>query len=54
MVIDVRGEIGCVYVTIGDWTFYIDDSTDEAIVNRWHKDFPEDTVEMPTSWKTHP
>ena len=54
MVIDVRGETTCVYVTIGDWTFYIDDSTDEAIVNRWREDFPVDTVEMPTSWKTNP
>ena len=54
MVIDVRGETTCVYVTIGDWTFYIDDSTDEAIVNRWREDFPVDTVEMPTSWKMNP
>ena len=53
MVIDVRSDKS-VYVIIGDWTFYIDDSTDEAIVNRWRKDFPEDTVEMPTSWKMNP
>ena len=53
MVIDVRSDKSA-YVIVGDWTFYIDDSTDEAIVNRWHKDFPEDTVEMPTTWKMHP
>ena len=53
MVIDVRSDKS-VYVIIGEWTFYIDDSTDEAIVNRWREDFPVDTVEMPTSWKTNP
>ena len=53
MVIDVRSDKS-VYVIIGDCTFYIEESTDEAIIDRWRKDFPEDTVEMPTSWKMNP
>ena len=47
MIIDVRSDKS-VYVIIGKWTFYIDDSTDEAIVSRWHKGFHEDTAEFPT------
>ena len=52
MVIDVRSDKSA-YVIIGDWTFYIDDSTDEAYVVRRRKDFPEDTAEIPTAWKMH-
>ena len=38
----------CLYITIGDWTYYIDDSTNEQIMSRWNKynkpedDFSED------------
>jgi hypothetical protein len=34
MIIDVRSE-GSVYITIGDYTYYIDDSTGERIMNSW-------------------
>lgn len=34
MIIDVRSE-NCVYITIGDRTYYIDDSTGERIMNSW-------------------
>ena len=27
----------CLYITIGDWTYYIDDSTNEQIMSRWNK-----------------
>ena len=32
--IDVRNE-SVLYVTIGDWTIYIDDSTNEKIISTW-------------------
>lgn len=32
--IDVRNE-KVLYVTIGDWVIYIDDSTDEKIISTW-------------------
>lgn len=31
--IDVR--TNCLYVTIGDWTIYMDNSTGERIINSW-------------------
>ena len=34
MKIDIRGD-GVLYVTIGDWTYYIDDGTNEQIMERW-------------------
>ena len=34
MIIDVRSE-NCVYITIGDRTYYIDDSTGEHIIEHW-------------------
>ena len=34
MKIDTRAE-DVVYVTIGDWTIYIDNSTGEKIVEQW-------------------
>jgi hypothetical protein len=34
MVIDIRSD-ECLYVTIGDKTYYIDDSTGEAIMEWW-------------------
>jgi hypothetical protein len=34
MIIDVRSE-NSVYITIGDYTYYIDDSTGERIMNSW-------------------
>jgi hypothetical protein len=34
MKIDVRSE-SSVYITIGDYTYYIDDSTGERIMNSW-------------------
>jgi len=34
MKIDIRGD-GVLYVTIGDWTYYIDHSTNDQIMERW-------------------
>lgn len=34
MLIDVRSDKS-LYVTIGRYTYYIDDSTDEQIINKW-------------------
>ena len=36
MKIDKRSE-SSVYVTIGDWTIYIDNSTGEKIVEQWNE-----------------
>ena len=37
MIIDVRtGD--CLYVTINGWVYYIDDSTNEQIINKWSKE----------------
>ncbi len=32
--LDIRSD-ECLYVTIGDWTIYLDDSTGERIVTQW-------------------
>ena len=37
MEIDKRSEES-VYITMGDWVFYIDNSTDEQIMEKWKKD----------------
>ena len=34
MKIDVRSDKS-LYVTIGDYTYYIDDSTDDRIIDKW-------------------
>jgi hypothetical protein len=34
--IDVRSE-KCLYITIKDWTIYIDNSTNEKIIDVWNK-----------------
>ena len=34
MKIDIRGD-DVLYITIGDWTYYIDDGTNEQIMERW-------------------
>ena len=34
MKIDIRAK-DCLYVEIDEWTFYIDNSTDEAIIEKW-------------------
>lgn len=34
MKIDVRSNES-VYITIGDWVYYIDDSTGEQIIEKW-------------------
>ena len=41
MIIDVRGSHS-VFITIGNRTFYIDDSTNEQIMEHWETD-PEYT-----------
>jgi len=37
MKIDVRTR-DCCYVELNDYVYYIDDSTGEQIVHKWHKD----------------
>ena len=37
MTIDVRTE-DCLYVEMGRWTFYIDNSTDEQIIEKWRSE----------------
>ena len=32
--VDVRAE-DCLYITIGDWVIYIDNSTGEKIIDTW-------------------
>tara|TARA_Y100001963_G_scaffold104894_1_gene144628 strand:+ start:751 stop:879 length:129 start_codon:yes stop_codon:yes gene_type:complete len=34
MKIDIRTE-DCLYIMINGWTYYIDDSTDEQIMEKW-------------------
>ena len=34
--IDVRSK-KCLYITIKDWTIYIDNSTDEKIIDVWNE-----------------
>ena len=34
MKIDIRAK-DCLFVEIDEWTFYIDNSTDEAIIEKW-------------------
>ena len=36
MKIDVRSDTS-VYITVGDWVYYIDDSTNEQIITKWRK-----------------
>jgi len=36
MVVDIRSK-DCCYITIGDWVYYIDDSTEEQIIQKWRK-----------------
>ena len=41
----------CLYVTIGNFTYYFDDSIDgECCVNRWHKD--DDDINEPELLQT--
>lgn len=36
LVVEVDDAIaGCVYITVNDWVYYIDDSTNKQIVSRW-------------------
>ena len=34
MIIDKRSK-DCIYITIGKWVYYIDDSTGEQIIKKW-------------------
>ena len=34
--VDVRSK-NCLYITIVDWVVYLDNSTNEKIVNTWNK-----------------
>ena len=35
MKIDIRGE-NCLYIELNDYVYYIDDSTNEQIIEKWH------------------
>lgn len=37
MKIDIRTK-DCCYIELNDYIYYIDDSTGEQIVHKWHKD----------------
>jgi len=37
MKIDIRTR-DCCYIELNDYVYYIDDSTGEQIVHKWHKD----------------
>ena len=37
MIIDIRTK-ECCYIELNDYVYYIDDSTGEQIVHKWHKD----------------
>tara|TARA_R110002012_G_scaffold212126_1_gene383135 strand:- start:792 stop:1004 length:213 start_codon:yes stop_codon:yes gene_type:complete len=43
MKIDIRSK-NSLYIELNGWTYYIDDSTKEQIINKWHKDMDEDTA----------
>lgn len=49
MKIDVRSNKS-VYVEIGDWVFYIDDSTDEQIVKKWKKNSEDKDFAFNAQW----
>lgn len=34
--VDVRSE-SCLYITIGEWVIYIDNSTNEKIIDTWEE-----------------
>ena len=36
-VIDINGN-GCVYITMGKYTYYFDNSTNECLFDRWETD----------------
>lgn len=40
IIIDIRTE-ECLYITINDHVYYIDDSTGEQIVEKWIKEIPD-------------
>ena len=40
MKIDIRTK-DCLYIEINGWTYYIDDSTGEQIINKWNKDIKD-------------
>ena len=43
MKVDIRTK-ECLYIDINGWTYYIDDSTGEQIINKWNEDMEEDSV----------
>ena len=40
MKIDIRE--GCMYIELNGWTYYIDDSTNEQIIEKWKKGTEEE------------
>jgi hypothetical protein len=48
IVVDVRSK-DCLYIKIKDWVIYIDNSTNEKIINSWN--INENTRSIKTSWR---
>tara|TARA_Y100001937_G_C7034314_1_gene291570 strand:- start:72 stop:356 length:285 start_codon:yes stop_codon:yes gene_type:complete len=36
----------CVYITKNGWVYYIDDSTDEQIIEKWKNEYTQEDYEM--------
>ena len=53
MKIDVRSTKS-VYIEMGDWVFYIDDSTDEQIVKKWKKGTEDRDFAFQAQWEAVP
>jgi hypothetical protein len=58
MIIDQRSDT-TVFITINGWVYYIDDSTNEQIIERWRVDDPEDeclsgsNTNFDSRWEQH-
>jgi len=50
MKIDIKND-KVVYITIGENTYYIDDTTGEQYVTRWNTDNPESNPHYHAEWK---
>ena len=44
----VKKRIGCIYLTFDNYTYYIDNSTNEQIVSVWPNDEPFDLGKVST------
>lgn len=42
---------GCVYIKMGKYTYYFDNSCGDCYISRWLTDSENDYSESPTEWK---